>query len=141
MATIQQADRIIDLIKQLFTGFQTLITNSIALLTETQQINADTTTLVTNSNAILADTNQLVTDTTQLINAVNLTNQKLDLQNWDTVVGNSLTYTYFSGVTPNNPSGNTANLESTQYYEGVSLIITQTFVYDATDRLIQTVVS
>jgi hypothetical protein len=54
--------------------------------------------------------------------------------NWNTQVGNSITYTYYTGVAPGNPSGNTSNVETAEFYEGAVLMLTQTFTYDVNNN-------
>jgi hypothetical protein len=56
--------------------------------------------------------------------------------NWTTIVGNSIDYTYYTGVAPGNPSGDVNNVETAEYFTGTTLIFTQTFTYDANDNCI-----
>ena len=54
--------------------------------------------------------------------------------NWTTEVGNYITYTYYTGVAPGNPSGNTSNVETAEFYSGATLMFTQTFTYDVNNN-------
>lgn len=53
------------------------------------------------------------------------------LANWTTQIGNSITYTY----DVNN------NVTTAEYFEGVTLVITQTFTYDANNNCTSITVS
>ena len=54
---------------------------------------------------------------------------------WDRIPGNSIDFTYYTGAVAGNPSGNTDNLQSAVYSTGGTTQFTQTFTYDATDRV------
>ena len=56
--------------------------------------------------------------------------------NWTTLIGNSINYTYYTGVAPGNPSGDVNNVETAEYFTGATLIFTQTFAYNANDNCI-----
>jgi hypothetical protein len=57
---------------------------------------------------------------------------------WATIPGNSVAYTYYSGVVAGNPSGN-ANLETAAYSNAGGVVYTQTFTYDVNDNVINIV--
>ena len=59
---------------------------------------------------------------------------------WTTVIGNSIAYTYYAGVTPANPSG-AANLETAVHSDGGGVVYTQTFSYNANNEVVSIVVS
>lgn len=60
---------------------------------------------------------------------------------WLTVPGNSVSYTYYSGVVPgNNPSGNT-NVETIVFSDGGGAVFTQTYSYNLSDDLVSVAVS
>lgn len=69
----------------------------------------------------------------QVLESLNVTTLRA---NWTTEIGNSITYTYYTGVAPGNPSGNTSNVETAEFYEGATLIFTQTFTYDGSNNCI-----
>lgn len=54
--------------------------------------------------------------------------------NWTVISGNNVVYTYYTGIVVGNPSGDTNNVETAEFYEGASLIFTQTFIYDANNN-------
>ncbi len=54
--------------------------------------------------------------------------------NWTSIVGQSIVYTYYTGAAPGNPSGDTNNVETAEFYAGATIIFTQTFTYDANNN-------
>jgi hypothetical protein len=60
---------------------------------------------------------------------------RLNYSEWTNTIGNSKSFVYYSGVTPENPSGN-KNIESITYTEGTTPKIKIEFEYDLTDSLI-----
>lgn len=70
----------------------------------------------------------------KIIQALELLNVTTLRANWTTEIGNSITYTYYTGVAPGNPSGNTSNVETAEFYSGATLIFTQTFTYDVNNN-------
>jgi hypothetical protein len=87
-------------------------TSIINLLTT---IDASLTTIDTNISSLLTST---------------------DLANWTLVAGNSIEYSYYTGIAPGNPSGSTSNVETIVYKQGATIIITQTISYNASDLAI-----
>jgi hypothetical protein len=87
-------------------------TSIINLLTT---IDASLTTIDTNISSLLTST---------------------DLANWTLVAGNSIEYTYYTGIAAGNPSGSTSNVETIVYKQGATTIITQTISYNASDLAI-----
>lgn len=65
-----------------------------------------------------------VTLLTNIENALKQLNVTTLLANWTTQIGNSIVYTYDA----NN------NVTTAEYFEGVTLVITQTFTYDANNN-------
>ena len=64
---------------------------------------------------------------------MNNTNIISDLtNNWLSVPGRTIEFTYFSAITPENPSGNT-NIEKATYYEDNHLLLTNTYEWNADD--------
>jgi len=88
--------------------------------------NRDTNTGVATANTLRVVQEDLVRDHTVQAN-------------WEFVAGNSKEMTYYPtsvpGTDPNNPSGN-ENLQTVVFKQGVSTIITQTFTYDTSDRIV-----
>jgi hypothetical protein len=56
--------------------------------------------------------------------------------NWTSVVGNNIVYTYYTGVAPGNPSGDTNNVETAKFFAGATLQFTQTFAYNGSNNCI-----
>lgn len=73
-------------------------------------------------------------------------NEALVYDNWTTIAGNIIEYTYTVASTPgtdaDNPSGNAGNL-STKVYKDSSetIVLTQTYSYDSNDNIIKVVAS
>lgn len=62
--------------------------------------------------------------------------KQAELANWNLTIGNYIIYNYFNLPDPiNNPSGNTNNLKSAQYYNPSGLFLTQSFTYDLNDNI------
>lgn len=59
---------------------------------------------------------------------------------WTTIPGNSVAYTYYSGITVGNPLGNN-NLETASYSDTGGVVYTQTFSYDTDDNVINIAVT
>jgi hypothetical protein len=55
--------------------------------------------------------------------------------NWTNITGNSVNYTYYTGVAAGNPSGDTNNVETAEYFTGATLVFTQTFIYNANNNV------
>lgn len=62
------------------------------------------------------------------------------LDNWTSIPGNSIEYTYYSGVSGNNPSGN-ENVRFARYYDAGTLTLTKEFTYDANDNVLSATAS
>lgn len=62
-------------------------------------------------------------------------------ENWNTVVGNTVTFSYYAGIAGGNPSGNTSNVETAVYSNGAGTAFTNTFTYDANDNILTIVTS
>ena len=79
-----------------------------------------TSTLQTTGNAILTTINTYMT-----------------YEVWDTIVGNSKVFAYYTGTGSGaNPSGNTNNIQTITYKTGSTTILTRTFTYDASDNVL-----
>lgn len=82
------------------------------------------------SNAANLATLGDILDTLESINTTTLN------ANWTSVVGNNIVYTYYTGVAPGNPSGDTNNVETAEFFTGATLVFTQTFAYNASNNCI-----
>jgi hypothetical protein len=104
------------------------------LIQETQMGNEELAALLNNLalEVTLQDVNLNVDDLERSNVAIeNYTN--LDV--WDSVAGNSKEFTYYSGISAENPSGE-KNVESIIYKTGVTTVVTRTFTWDADDDVL-----
>jgi hypothetical protein len=67
--------------------------------------------------------------TTNGVDAITSFNQYLE------VAGNGININYYSGVVSGNPSGN-KNIETIEYLQDSTVILTQTFTYDSEDYIL-----
>lgn len=70
---------------------------------------------------------QLTNDQTEI--------QRLGFNVWSKIPGNSVEFTYYTGVVAGNPSGN-KNIQTAVYKTGAATIATETFTYDAADDVL-----
>ena len=104
------------------------------LIQETQMGNEELAAVLNNLalEVTLQDVNLNVDDLERSSLAIeNYTN----LSAWDAVAGNSKEFTYYSGVSAENPSGE-KNVESIIYKTGITTIVTRTFTWDADDDVL-----
>lgn len=89
-------------------------------------------------NNILAKVNLLGTEVKQndIITELQAIKLATQLNIWDKIAGNNKLISYFSGVAAGNPSGNVENIQTIQFRTGTTVIITQTFVYNAADNVL-----
>jgi hypothetical protein len=59
----------------------------------------------------------------------------MNLQGWTLTEGNSKEITYFTGVNARNPSGSTSNIDTVVYKINATVVVTEEFTYDASDRV------
>jgi hypothetical protein len=71
-----------------------------------------------------------------ILTALNSLSELFLASNWSSVIGNTITYSYYTGIEIGNPSGNTNNVETAEYSDGTGLIYTQTFTYDSSDNVL-----
>ena len=55
--------------------------------------------------------------------------------NWNLIPGNVIEYVYYTGVVSGNPSGS-PNLRQIIYKQGSTTLLTTTFTYDSSDRVL-----
>lgn len=55
---------------------------------------------------------------------------------WDSIPGNVITFTYYTGIAAGNPSGNTSNVQTAVYSNGLGTVYTKTYTYDAGDKVL-----
>ncbi len=57
---------------------------------------------------------------------------------WTNTPGNSIEYTYYTGIEPGNPSGTAGNIKSITYKDGNNaVVLTITYEYDVNDNVIK----
>lgn len=61
----------------------------------------------------------------------------LNLANWQTIPFNTTNISYFTGIVPANPSGNTNNIEKIEYANASGLVLTQFYTYNSSDNIIK----
>jgi hypothetical protein len=59
---------------------------------------------------------------------------------WERTPGQSLVFTYYTGATVSNPSGD-ANVHTISYYEGTNLKMVQTYSYNASNAILSIIAS
>jgi len=57
-----------------------------------------------------------------------------ELSVWTSIPGNSIEYTYYTGIEAGNPSGTLTNPKIIAYKTGVAVIVTQTITYNNLDN-------
>lgn len=67
-----------------------------------------------------------------LVNVVNL-----EQVNWTNVIGNGIAYIFYTGIEPNNPSGN-KNIKEMIYRKNGTLLFKEVYKYDNDDDVIDT---
>ncbi len=95
----------------------------------------ETNTFVYSNNAYTSNLDYSLERLLFLDAKVNKLTSLTSRETWQYQTGNSLAFTYYSGVVTGNPSGNT-NVESIAYMTGVTTVFTQTFTYDANDNVL-----
>ena len=85
---------------------------------------AENTSLLSQLNAVNTNTSATI-ETVAEFNEFNV---------WTTTPGNSQEFSYYTSIVDNNPSGNT-NVATIVYKRGTTVVVTQTFIYDAADNV------
>lgn len=125
---INRLEQIYKKIVGLFTSTSNIETNIATIETNVSNIDTNVAAISTYVDELEGFTDEIEPKLDTLIN-------RADLDTWDKIAGNSKEFTYYSGVTPENPSGN-KNVESILFKTGVTTILTQSFTYDSEDDVI-----
>jgi len=70
------------------------------------------------------------------VGSINLNTDDLERGVWDKIIGNSKEFVFYSGVEAGNPSGSVDNIKTIAYKTGATLILTQTFAWTATNKIL-----
>ena len=100
----------------------------------------DNMNIIANNTGNITVNAQALEDLTTAQNQL-ITNLKgvVDRESWDKIAGNSIQYSYYTGVAAGNPSGNENNLKSIIHKTGATTVFTITYSYDINNRVIGSV--
>ena len=88
-------------------------------------------TLLTDIESNTASLSTTLTSIDLTLDAIEAAQRK---ENWDKYIGNTMEFVYYSVVEAGNPSGN-GNLKQILYKKAGSTVLTNTYTYDANDRV------
>lgn len=96
------------------------------LLSQVASNSAGTTTTTQQVESLLSSIDSVVGNIFTIVN----------FSNWESVQGNTIEFTYYTGTTADNPSGK-ANLATKVFKTGATTVFTQTFSYNAADDIVK----
>lgn len=96
------------------------------LLAQTASNSSSTTTTTQQVENLLTSIDSVVGNIFTIVN----------FGNWEYNAGNIVEFTYYGGISADNPSGK-ANLATKVFKTGATTVLTQTFSYNATDNVVK----
>lgn len=132
------ANKLFQLINDYVKTFDNKLSNSTNQIVSAISTGASTV-YTTDAGPVDTDTLRVVLDNSTLVTLNKISNY-LEFESWDKIIGNSLIMSYYTGIEAGNPTGN-ANIKQMVYKRGVTTIVTTTYSYDATDKVISVVAS